>query len=238
MVYAALIFSFLGALWWGLAAAHRPSAPVWVWPGGVLPSLGAVERRPGNPVAVGIAPTDFNRWHPLHLSFNMQVVDARPTGADVHRWVATATAAMPGLKVTGIALPWSDAEPVTVHGEWKAWLVRERTNAAYIDPTSGKLLGLRVAHQLGAGERLVHTADPLHFGNFAGLASKLIWLLFGILLTGLAVSGAMIHGQRVACGAKAGVGTAWRRSLGWVLLPTLILILAVPAWFFTHGWIG
>ena len=39
MAYAALIFSFLGALWWGLAAAHSDSAPLWVWPVGVLPSL-------------------------------------------------------------------------------------------------------------------------------------------------------------------------------------------------------
>jgi hypothetical protein len=37
--YAALIFSFLGALWWGLAAAQPERAPAWVWPIGVLPSL-------------------------------------------------------------------------------------------------------------------------------------------------------------------------------------------------------
>jgi hypothetical protein len=37
--YAALIFSFLGALWWGLAAARPERAPAWVWPVGVLPSL-------------------------------------------------------------------------------------------------------------------------------------------------------------------------------------------------------
>jgi hypothetical protein len=37
--YAALVFSFLGALWWGLAAAQPDSAPEWVWVAGVLPSL-------------------------------------------------------------------------------------------------------------------------------------------------------------------------------------------------------
>lgn len=37
--YAALIFSFLGALWWGLAAAQPVRAPAWVWVAGVLPSL-------------------------------------------------------------------------------------------------------------------------------------------------------------------------------------------------------
>lgn len=40
--YAALILSFLGALWWGLAAAQPASAPSWVWPMGILPSLVAL----------------------------------------------------------------------------------------------------------------------------------------------------------------------------------------------------
>jgi hypothetical protein len=37
--HAALIPSFLGALWSGLAASATKSAPTWVWPAGVLPSL-------------------------------------------------------------------------------------------------------------------------------------------------------------------------------------------------------
>lgn len=37
--YAALIFSFLGGVWWGLAAAADGPAPRWVWIAAVLPSL-------------------------------------------------------------------------------------------------------------------------------------------------------------------------------------------------------
>lgn len=36
--YAALILSFLGGLWWGLAAASG-RAPAWVWIASVVPSL-------------------------------------------------------------------------------------------------------------------------------------------------------------------------------------------------------
>lgn len=49
--YAALIFSFLGALWWGLAAAQPEAAPA--WPVGVLPSLLALATCV--PCAVGAA---------------------------------------------------------------------------------------------------------------------------------------------------------------------------------------
>lgn len=36
--YAALILSFLGGMWWGLAAAYG-RAPPWIWIAAVLPSL-------------------------------------------------------------------------------------------------------------------------------------------------------------------------------------------------------
>nr|WP_237219982.1 PepSY-associated TM helix domain-containing protein [Sphingomonas arenae] len=160
----------------------------------------------------------------------------QPSGAEVDDWVRTAVAAMPGIHVTGVSIPWSDGDPVVVQGEWRAWLVRERTNAAYLDPATGKLIGLRVAHRMGAGERIVHTADPLHFGNFAGLAGKLLWFVFGLMLTALAISGAMIHGKRL-WGADAGsLGGAWRRSLGSALIPSLLLTVAVPGWYFLNGW--
>jgi hypothetical protein len=37
--YAALILSFLGGLWWGLAAASAGKAPNWLWGAAVVPSL-------------------------------------------------------------------------------------------------------------------------------------------------------------------------------------------------------
>ncbi len=37
--YAALIFSFLGGVWWGLAAMGGARTPGWVWVAAVVPSL-------------------------------------------------------------------------------------------------------------------------------------------------------------------------------------------------------
>ena len=41
-VYAALILSFLGGMWWGLAAAAGSPPPRWVWLAAVAPSLWAL----------------------------------------------------------------------------------------------------------------------------------------------------------------------------------------------------
>lgn len=125
-----------------------------------------------------------------------------PDGAVIGRWTAIARRKMPGLDITGVVLPYSPGEPAVVQGQWSAWLVRERSNAAFFDPTTGAFIGARVAHKMPIGERIVHTADPLHFGNFGGLATKLIWVVFGLALTGMAASGAVIFVRRTADAAQ------------------------------------
>lgn len=216
---------------WRRPRLHRESR-TWL---GDLHRLGAVWALP---FALIIAVTSI--WYLLErdlLSWESSAPSAaplrqRPDGAVVDRWIATAQEAMPGLKVTGVSLPWSDGEPVVVQGQWRAWMVRERTNAAFIDPVSGNLLGLRLADQLPATERWVHTADPLHFGSFAGLGTKLLWVVLGVALTGLAATGAIINGKRLAAPLPSGALSSWSTGLGFSLIPSLALILLVPAWFY------
>jgi hypothetical protein len=148
---------------------------------------------------------------------------------------------MPGLRVTSIQLPWGAGEPAIVQGQWQAWLVRERTNALFLDPATGRVLGIRAAHRMGPGERWVHSADPLHFGNFAGVASKLVWVVFGLMLTGLCLSGAVIHARRLAAAAARGApggAPGLFDGLGPAKWPSLALVTLVPAWFFLNGWDG
>ena len=52
------------------------------------------------------------------------------------------------------------------------------------------------AEDLDMLERWSHTADPLHFGNFGGLTSKLIWFVFGISLSALIPTGAYLWVRR------------------------------------------
>jgi len=120
----------------------------------------------------------------------------------VARWVTAARERFPGISITFVQMPYGEDDPVVVQGQWQAWLVRERTNAIFIDPASDRVIGERVAGDLSAIERWVHTADPLHFGNFGGLVTKLIWFVFGLLLTGLSVTGVVIFSKRTAHAAK------------------------------------
>lgn len=150
------------------------------------------------------------------------------TGAELGQWTEVARDQMPGLAITAIYLPYEEGDPVIIQGQWQACLVRERTNAVFIDPASGSVVGKRIAHDMGLGERIVHTADPLHFGTFGGLATKLIWVLFGLLLTGMAASGAFIYAKRTKVAVESGIALGSLDYLGRWKWPSVCLITLVP----------
>jgi uncharacterized iron-regulated membrane protein len=146
----------------------------------------------------------------------------------IARWAQMARAAKPGLAITAIHLPYAQGEPVIVQGHWQAVLVRERADAVYIDPVINQIVGERNAHAMGAGERIVHTVDPLHFGTFGGLATRLIWAIFGLLLTGLAASGAYIYAKRTRIALHEGFNLSLLDYLGVWKWPSLALVTLVP----------
>ncbi|WP_133365058.1 PepSY-associated TM helix domain-containing protein [Qipengyuania sediminis] len=151
-----------------------------------------------------------------------------PSAGQVGRWAALARAEKPGFAITGISLPYEPGEPVTVQGHWRAVLVRERADRVYIDPVSDRVLGVRTAHEMGAGERLLETVDPLHFGTFGGLVTRLIWVLFGLGLTALAVTGAIIYAKRTRQVLRGGVSLPALDFLGPFKWPSVVLTSLVP----------
>lgn len=146
----------------------------------------------------------------------------------IARWTALARAAKPGFAITGIALPYGETEPVIVQGHWQAALVRERADAVFIDPATDRIVGQRTAHAMGVGERIVHTVDPLHFGTFGGLVTRLIWAAFGLLLTGLAFSGAYIYAKRSRIAIRDGINLSVLDYLGAWKWPSVALVTIVP----------
>jgi uncharacterized iron-regulated membrane protein len=154
------------------------------------------------------------------------------TGSHIRAWTHLAQREMPDLAITAVQLPFEAGDPVIVQGQWKALLVRERTNAVFIDPLTGRLLGKREGHKLDVGERIVHTADPLHFGNFGGLLTKLIWVVCGLMLVGMSASGAYIYAKRV--NLALGADRSLLGYLGHWKWPSIILITAVPLLSFVY----
>ena len=115
-------------------------------------------------------------------------------------------------------------------GQADALLVRDRSNAVWLNPDDGSVLLVARGEDLSVHQRISEMADPLHFGTLGGFATKIVWFLAGVLLTGLSVTGVMIYSLRLraaaATGAESGNGwlRAWR-GMGWWAYPALGLII-------------
>ncbi|WP_390550326.1 PepSY-associated TM helix domain-containing protein [Qipengyuania sp. MTN3-11] len=111
--------------------------------------------------------------------------------------IDAALAAYPGLEVDAVQLPGEDGV-LQVTGDFEAVLVRPRSNAVFVDSRTAQVLLTTDGRDLGLHQRISEMADPLHFGFFGGYWTKVPWFLFGLALTGLAVSGAAIYSLRIA----------------------------------------
>jgi uncharacterized iron-regulated membrane protein len=111
------------------------------------------------------------------------------------RAISTAESAYPGFRVTVISV---GASALELSGYDGSLLVRDRAATVLTPYDGGRVLEVHRTADLSAYDRWVHTADPLHFGNFGGLWSKAIWFVFGIFLSSLSLTGAYLHAKRQA----------------------------------------
>jgi uncharacterized iron-regulated membrane protein len=138
-----------------------------------------------------------------------------------------------------VSLPNENNPLLQMQGDYKAVLVRHRSNAVWVDPATNEVLLKTDGRDMNLHQRIGEMADPLHFGYFGGYWTKVPWFLFGLLMTGLSVSGAAIYSLRIArererpirlarsaAGMWRGMGR-WRWlsvlliAIGFALLPTL-----------------
>ncbi|MBL6082655.1 PepSY domain-containing protein [Belnapia sp. T18] len=155
----------------------------------------------------------FDRPVPAVPAQSLADLGAAPRPLGLGEVTRLARAAYPGLQVVAVVTARSVREPVVVWGQDAAWLVRERANAVRLHPVTGAVLDIQRGEALTPMQRVVETADPLHFGNFGGLPVKLFYFVFGLGLTGLIVSGgwlALRRGTRLWRAAGLSKTDSWR----------------------------
>lgn len=142
---------------------------------------------------------------------------AGATRQPLNELVAAALRARPELDVRMVSL---DDNLVSVSGQAGDLLVRDRANMLFVDPSDATIPFSRNADDLGVLRRWVEMVDLLHFGNFGGLATKLLWFVLGIGLSGLCLTGAYLHAKRMTT-----VGAAHARWSGQTAALAVSLLL-------------
>jgi len=146
--------------------------------------------------------------------------------------LAAARRADPALRITGIGFPTKESGAFVFTGDKSAILVRPRTNAVWTTVATGEVVATFDGRDLNAHQRISEMADPLHFGNFGGYWTKVPWFIFGLLMTGLSVSGVVIYALRVGrevrnqLTQRPGWRVAWQGMGAWGWLAAFAIIVA------------
>ena len=165
--------------------------------------------------------------------------------------LAHARQAFPDLTVRSMSLPVKAGTPVSLSGDVPNPLVAQshvrRRNSLRLDPVTGAMISKVDGREDTGWIRVYWAIDPLHFGYFGGLLTKVIWFILGMTPSFLALTGTWMWWRRRAHAAQpapASVPAATRvASPRWVVpvigVATLACAYAVVAkdagnWAFTH----
>ena len=112
--------------------------------------------------------------------------------------INTAKAQFEEFTVSGISFPLDQNGLVNITGySANALLVRSRSNQVSLDAVTGEIIGIRKTQGQSALEIWIDIADPLHFGNFSGFWVKMIWFIFGMIISGLCAVGIWLFLKRI-----------------------------------------
>lgn len=115
---------------------------------------------------------------------------------DYDKVVQAAQKSIPHLVVKDILPPDKKTSPIYVTGKSTVPLVRNRANRVYIHPLTYEVVGLQNAANIGTVTWLNDIADPLHFGSWGGLTTKIIWFISGLSISFLVGTGIWISLKR------------------------------------------
>lgn len=137
-------------------------------------------------------------------SFGPVIQDA---GADT--LIAASKAAFPELEPRVLNFALGPQQAMTILGRNNNFLLRNRANRIFLDPVDASVLKIQKASEISWVSFINEMADPLHFGFFGGLATKLIWFVFGLAMTFLSLSGVWLTWRRLKTKApsKAQIAT-------------------------------
>lgn len=110
----------------------------------------------------------------------------------------TASQAIAGFEPNYISLPWEPGVNVTVWGDVPTvnFLASPYSSTVTFSPKSGQQISVYDGRQAGVGSKIVDSYGRLHYGDFAGVYSKIVWAIFGAAPLLLSITGLTLWWKR------------------------------------------
>lgn len=149
---------------------------------------------------------EVNPKSPVITTFNTKIdstINLSYT-LDYDKIMAISKQEIPTLKNNSISIKPSATHEnaILVKGKSDVPLVRQRANRIYINPITYEVVKVQNAKNISTKMWLNDIADPLHFGYWGGLTTKIIWFVFGLGISSLILSGIWAVLKRKAMSKK------------------------------------
>ena len=102
----------------------------------------------------------------------------------------------PDFRATYITPPEHNRDTYKLYGEGDYIFYDQYSYGVMVNPWTGNVEGTRTPDEMNTLQTLSHIANPLHYGTIGGIWTKIIWFVFGILLTGMSITGFLMWGER------------------------------------------
>lgn len=145
---------------------------------------------------------------------------------------------VPGFNIRQVELPAVHGGPVTFGGNTGEFF-GPNLSEVWVDPYRGAILGRDLSRDGYSSSFIRVLVDALHFGDFAGLVSKAIWFLFGLVTLAISTSGVIVFWKRTARShPEEGAGgrrwwrvvKPWGGAMGWLKPVNIaIIVLSIAA---------
>jgi len=155
----------------------------------------------------------------------------------VNTYVDSALKAYPGLDIRGIRLPQKTGDFVYINGQEGNLLTRDRANHVLLDPATSEVVHVLKSSDMSILPFITDIADPLHFGYFGGLTTKILWFVFGLIVSLSILSGTYIWVIKTVEKSQTkpdGDGFPWLRGITVSVTITLIYLIWV-SWATVEG---
>lgn len=136
--------------------------------------------------------------------------------------IHTAQKSIPNWEPRVIYFPRQATAAIEVHGVIGNPLIRPRANRIFLDPEDLSVVYVQKSSEIHWSHYINEMADPLHFGYFGKLPTKIIWFVFGMIMSGLSATGVWLTWKRLKVTAPS--------KTQYATLPVLI----VSMYFCTH----
>lgn len=102
----------------------------------------------------------------------------------------------PDFKGTYLMLPEHNRDTYKLYGSGDFIFYDKYSYGVIVNPWTAEIVGDRAPEKMQTLQTLSHIVDPLHYGTIGGIWTKIIWFIFGVILSGMSITGFLIWGSR------------------------------------------